>query len=65
MKTKVNDPPIPSQSANNQQNLAPHQLWQHLNQAQQQAALRSIAQICWQRMQVTVPQQQEVAHAKQ
>lgn len=62
MKTKVNHPPIPRQSANNEQSLAPQQLWQHLNKKQQQALLQSISQICWQLVQATAPQRQEVRH---
>lgn len=64
MKTRISFPPIVPPSTNNEQNLAPQQLWQHLNKEQQQAVLRSMTQICWQIMQST-PQQEEVAHANQ
>ena len=65
MKTKVNQPPILPQSASNEQSLAPQQLWQHLNKEQQQAVLQSIRQICWQMIQATALQRQEVAHGNQ
>lgn len=62
MKTKINQPPILPQSASNEQSLPPQQLWQHLKQKQQQALLQSISQICWQLVQATAPQRQEVRH---
>ena len=65
MKTKVNYPLILPQSANNEQSLAPQQLWQHLNKEQQQALLQSISQICWQLLQASTPQRREVAHEQQ
>lgn len=65
MKTKVNQPPSLPQSANNEQSLAPQQLWHQLNKEQQQAVLQSIRQICWQMIQATTRQRQEVAHGNQ